>query len=521
MTGLDDPHPPRLTLEDPTGLDTRRVPPILDRALQDLQDVGLSPSLVERFVSWWKRYGLRQASIFVIAVTLPLWRYVWIPTAVSGGLATFAENYGADLSVDDWSSNWFDIEVTGEKVTLAATGPYTEQQILRAEAIEIDWSLFRALGNVTDRLRALVFLRPMPPEEPFHSIRLHRATLHVERLLSGRWNWQDAIQPERIDIANDSRYRLPMLDADQLRLVWVEHLPSDSGGGLIEQKTASLFLDDVKLRFSDLVLPEDGRGNATRFVIEGRTGDGRFSATGETNLGRWNSPPLNPGASKVIFQVPSPPTSGWSPTFSVSLYLENVGAAAFARMVSDASLLPSAGTMTGRINFVVTPEGVMNCEIDLQLRNIQYAANPRSNYVRARRTEVERGIKELQVSDHIAKKCSAPWNDPGIRLAKVVQAEITGEAVQDASPAVQAAAGYDRLRFVQTDKAAIDRYTSDMTAKIGEALGGKRGAAVARALMADEAGNGNPMTRGLRNVGRGVRRLFGGGGDDKKRKDPK
>jgi hypothetical protein len=157
-------------------------------------------------------------------------------------------------------------------VTIAATGPYTEQQILRAEAIEIDWSLVRALGNVTDRLKALVFLRPMPPEEPFHSIRLHRATLHVERFLSGRWNWQDAIQPERIDIANDSRYRLPMLDADQLRLVWVEHLPSDSGGGLIEQKTASLFLDDVKLRFSDLVLPEDGRGNATRFVIEGRTG---------------------------------------------------------------------------------------------------------------------------------------------------------------------------------------------------------------------------------------------------------
>jgi hypothetical protein len=223
----------------------------------------------------------------------------------------------------------------------------------------------------------------------------------------------------------------------------------------------------------------------------------------------------------VIYQVPSPPTSGWSPTFSVSLYLENVGAAAFARMVTDASLLPSAGTMTGRINFVVTPEGMMNCEIDLQLRNIQYAANPRSNYVRARRTEVERGIKELQVSDHIAKKMQRAMersrNTPGQSGASrdyrrgragCVSRRPSGRWLR---PSAFRPDGQSRHRPLHVRHDRKDRRSA----------GGKRGAAVARALMADESGNGNPMTRGLRNVGRGVRRLFGGGGDDKKRKDPK
>jgi len=260
------------------------VPRSFERAMQDLQDIGLSPSFAERFVSWWKRHGLRKALVLALAVTLPLWRYVWIPSSVSAGLESYAEAYGANLVVEDWLSDWWDIAVTGEHVTLHAPGPYTEQRLLRADAIELDWSLVRGFRNLWRRAVS-VFSGERPPEEPVHAIRVRQATLHVERLLSGRWNWQDAVSPERIDLDAAARFRLPSFDADELRLVWVEHLPAASGGGLIEQKTASMFLDDVRLRFADLVLPEDVRQNATRFTAEGRTGDGRFLRKGRAQFG--------------------------------------------------------------------------------------------------------------------------------------------------------------------------------------------------------------------------------------------
>lgn len=479
-----------------------RVPPSIERALTHLQDMGLSPSMLERFVSWWKRFGLKQAAVIVVAITLPLWRYVWIPGSVSAGLSSFAESAGAHLVVDDWRSDWSNIRVTGEDVTWTVSGPYSESRMLRADAIELDWSLWRGVENVQRRVRGL--FGDAPPEEPVHAMRVTGATLHLERLLSGRWNWQDAMSLEALASKGAGTYRLPALEAEELRVVWVEHLPAASGGGLIEQKTASMYLDDVRARFSDLRLSAGAAAGPTQFAVEGRTGDGRFSATGDIVL-----PPLPPA---TRFARASSEPARTTP-FTVTLYLENVGAAAFTRLVSDASLLPSAGTMTGKIRLTVTPEGQMDCDIDLQLRNVQYAPNPRSSYVQARRTAVEAGLQQFVVNEHVARRCNADWHEPQFRVAKALQAEITGEAVHGAPPVVQGAAGYDRLRFVEADQAALDRYTADMSTRIGEALGGARGAAVAHALMASdsERRSDNALTRGLRDMGRGIKRVFGGG----------
>jgi hypothetical protein len=490
-----------------------RVPPVVERAIEDLQDVGLSPSFVERFVSWWKRFGLRKAVIFGLAVTLPLWRYVWIPHSVSVGLSTLAESYGAELEVEDWSSDWGNIRVVGEDVILHARGAYSNQKLLEASGIELDWSLLRSVGDMYERFKSLVLFRDPPPEEPVQALRFQRATLHMERLLSGRWNWQDAIESDRVDWNKLSRFRIPAIDADQLRLEWVEHVPANSGGGLIEQTTASLFLDDVRLRFTDLMLPQDARVNAASFSIEGRTADGRFSAAGGLNLARW-------GTQDYRLASFSDNGASWAPTFNVSIYLENVGAGALQRIVSDASLFPTSGTMTGKILLAVNDEGVLNCDIDLQLRNVQIAPNPRSPFIRPRRDEIERELSGALINHHIKHQCQAPWKEPGFRVAKALQAEITGEAVQDLSPMVQGAAGYDRLRFVEANQAAdavLNQLTTDLTAKIGAALGGERGAAVAQALAPSDAPGGNPVTRGMKNVGRGFKRLFGGG-DDKKKK---
>jgi hypothetical protein len=490
----------------------------VERALEELQDVGLAPTLLERFVGFWKRHGLRKAVVLAIAVTLPLWRYVWIPHALSTGLSTLAESYGAELQVEDWTSDWNNIRVIGEDVVLHARGAYTNQQLLEADGVELDWSLLRGLGNLFERTKALILFRTLPPEEPVHTVTLRRATLHMERLLSGRWNWQDAVEADRVDWSATPLFRIPAIDAERLRLVWVEHLPGNSGGGLIEQTTASLYVDDVRLRATDVMLPQDTRPQAATFTIEGRTGDGRFSATGRVNFARWTPARASSSAGDIV-KVSSAAVS-WSPTLDLSIYLENVGAAALSRLVSDASLLPTAGSMTGRIHLVVNTEGKLNCKIDLQLRNVQYAPNPRSRYVQARRAQVERDLAEYVVNDHIATECAADWQEPGFRVAKALQAEITGGAVQTASPLVQGAAGYDRLRFVQADPEAVDTFTSDMSTKIGAAIGGQRGAAVAQALTAPHGQEGNAVTRGLKSVGRGFKRLFGGRESTPSKKKP-
>ncbi len=54
-------------------------------------------------------------------------------------------------------------------------------------------------------------------------------------------------------------------------------------------------------------------------------------------------------------------------------------------------------------------------------------------------------------------------------------------------------------------------YTSDMSVRIAQALGGERGAAVAKALGANDAQSQNGVSRGVRSVGRGIKRVFGGG----------
>jgi hypothetical protein len=485
------------------------VPKVIERTIDELEEMGLSPSILERFVNWWKRHGLRKAVVLVIAVTLPLWRYVWIPSTVSSGVSTIAESFGAELDVKDWTSDWGNIRVTGEDVVLYARGAYSNQQLLEASAVELDWSLWRGAGNLYERVKSLILFRDPPPEEPIHAVRLKRATLHLERLLSGRWNWLDAVAAERVNWEDTRRFRIPALDAEQLRLVWLEHLPASSGGGFIEQKTASLYLEDVRLRFTDLMLPEDSRPTGMRFAIDGRTADGVFSATGDMNLARWNTPSNG-------YRNASAAPNAWAPTFTVSMYLENVGAAAIGRLTYDASLMPSAGTMTGRIKFAVNAEGALECDVDVQMRNVEYAPNPRSNYIQARRQEVEQGLKGFTINDHIRRVCKADWQEPDFRLAKALQAEITGEAVKDAPAVVQGAAGYDRLRFVDVQNVAINTFTDEMTAKIGAAIGGARGEEVARALTAKTDQNGgNPVTRGVRSVGRGIKRLFGGG--DKKK----
>ena len=157
--------------------------------MQDLQDVGLAPSEAERVLSWWKRYGGRKAIMLALAVALPLLRYEYVPWAMSSAVETIAEGYGLELTVREWETSLTDIKVIGRDVEIVTNGPYREKRLFRADAVEFDWSLSRALASGARRVTGCwtaIFLQPCAiPEEIFHRIGITGAALHIERSLSG------------------------------------------------------------------------------------------------------------------------------------------------------------------------------------------------------------------------------------------------------------------------------------------------------------------------------------------------
>lgn len=98
----------------------------------------------------------------------------------------------------------------------------------------------------------------------------------------------------------------------------------------------------------------DRRVGATRYTLEGRTSDGRISASGAGNFFHW-AQPAPPALVQADF---SGSEIAWSPLFTSSLYLENVSAAALGRMIHPLTLVPVSGTLTGRIKLALSEQSV-------------------------------------------------------------------------------------------------------------------------------------------------------------------
>lgn len=476
-------------------------PAALERAVQDLQDVGLAPSEVERVLSWWKRFGGRRATMLALAVTLPLVRYEYIPRVLSNTVETLAEGYGLRLTVREWETSFTDIKVTGRDVQVTTGGPYRERRLFRANAVEFDWSLTRALANGARRVRGCwtaIFLRPCAiPDEVFHRVAIDGATLHVERSLAGAWNTEYAFQVDALDdlVRDVARWRIPAVEGEDVSVTWVEHLPGESGGGLVEQRFSSMDFTKVAIGVSNLQVPVDERENPTRVTFDGQTADGVVSIKGDMNLSRWSA-------------------GTWAPSYDLTLRLVNVGAATFARFAApDATVVPKSGAVDGEIRLVRAGPRGDACSMAITLRDVTYGANPRSPFSRATGRSLERELGPVRINDTLSVDCApVPGTAPELRAAQRLQTLVTSGALKSAPPLVQGAAGFDASTVIEGRPPTPDEITAALTERLGLAVGGESGAAVAKALTAGDTGSGNVVTRGARSVGRGIRRLFGGGG---------
>lgn len=537
----DHPEPPELA--DPKAHPSsfrERFESLLDW----LESIGFGWTWGERMLHWWKHFGLVKSLMVAAAVAYPLAKYVWLPYVGSSVATTVAEGYGVQLEVGDWTASVFDLGLTAHDVEIKTRGRYGQDVILKTDTAGFDLSLWR-------RVRGQGWLDEVTVDEP---------VLYLERQLSGRWNWEDLVDPSLLKsstgtptttnaaaplaastvAASESvKIDLPSLDIPHLRIgglriQWVENVPGNSGGGLIHSSKTTLYIDDTSVTGENVRAPFDSRTRVSGFSIEGRTADGRLSITGTANFFRWANPPVVPipppgrpgpqlagtqGGSSV---APSNVTyQMWSPDFVTTIYLENLGAAALGQMISDVSLQPISGSVNGTIELAFA-DNQLTCNTDLVLKDVSYAPVTDSPAVRGRVEQITRELKTFRVNNRIQVSCSADNRDEQYRALHRIQTSVTNAAVKNGPPTVRQVAAYDEQRLggrlYDSTLDAVSTKVSDAVnrAAVG-ALGQTVGGAVGQTLTTEEPTQpgqepkkGNPVSRGVKKTGGFFKKVFGG-----------
>jgi hypothetical protein len=461
-------------------------------ALDWLKHAGVSMDGVERAFDYCRDYGLFRALAIVILVLTPIVKFVWLPWMGSRIVTTIADTYGLDLEVGDWNGSLWDLRATAEDVVLKARGQHAREHLARADAITIDLGFFRWIGGHG-------WVKTVVVDEP---------TVHLERSLSGRWNWQDLADVD----AGTSSVRISTLRLDRLRIEWIEHVPGNSGGGVVNTSRATLYVDDANVLLQDVVLPADSREKASRFTLNGRTADGVLSVDGAANFFRFRD-----RASAVLIAsavAGAAPGTGWAPVIEASVYLENIGAAAIGQMLARGPLQAAGGTISGRIALALD-DAALTCTTDLQLKDVAYAPNAGSMLLRGH-TDVLRGeLQGFRSTRRVQVGCEGAQEGAGYRPLQALQAAVTRQAVADAAPAVRQAALIDERHATGEISDADLKVMGDRVARTaGRALADDFGAAAERAIVNRLTPRGtsgqaaDPVTRGVRSVGRGLKRLF-------------
>lgn len=467
--------------------------------MQDLQDLHLAPGAVERALGWWRRFGGRQAALLVLAVSMPLIRFEYLPHTLSSAVETLAESYGVELKVKDWETSLTDIKVTAKDVEIIANGPYREKRLFSAHAVEFDWSLMRGLAGAFARVRgcwtAMFGGECRIPEEVFHKITVDGATIYMERTLAGSWNTEDAFKVKSLEALEKAvqRWQIPSIEGNDVSVSWVEQLPGDSGGGLIEHRTSTMDFTKVSLAIDDLQVPVDDRDNPSHFRFDGQTADGQVSVKGAFNLSRWAK-------------------GAWAPSSDMTYRLVNVGAATFGRFAApDATVQPKAGRVDGIVRIGRVGDEVTVCDMKMQFRDVTYGANPRSAYYQIGGPTFVDEVGLLRVSRELSADCKVIDGRQDVRTTQALQTLMTSSALAGAPASVRTAAGFDAATVVEGRTPTRAELASQLSAQLGQKIAGEKGAVMAQALAEDDGKGGNVVSRGARGLGRGIKRLFGGG----------
>jgi len=444
-------------------------------------------SIAQRFsVSWvelWKQLGFAKALALAVIVFLPLFKYQILPRLCTRAVNEVAQGYGIVVEAGTWKADLLDLRATVKEVRVKARGRYAREDVLQAESVTVDLSLWGLLST----------------GRSVNEIVVERPTIYLERQLSGRWNWEELLDSGvlrrgadgKIQLASltgdaeDLEIRAPRIKLDDARVRWVENVPARSGGGVVQSQKAEIYLDDVTLLLNNVFLPTSGSEPPLVFEANGRIGDGVFSIRGQR---RRAAEAVRAGVFTVSLRT--------APELQARIHLDNVGAAAIATIVHRARLVPRTGSVRGDIDLLVGPR-VIQCVTRLEFENVQYAPDFGGDPALRRREQNVRAIlSELPISDSFTVECGGERDDRNYRVADAIQFAVTKEAMREAPPVVRAVAALDEKQLEQPD----EEITSDELSAELKTLG-----------VSDEVTSrveqAGAFTRGVKRVKEGFKRL--------------
>jgi hypothetical protein len=248
---------------------------------------------------------------------------------------------------------------------------------------------------------------------------------------------------------------------------------------------------------------------------------------GAVDFNRFPAAPRPGSPGNPAYRV-STATSATAPSLTTSLYLDNIGVAALGRMVPALSIVPTAGSVSGKIEMALR-ERDLDCKTDLVLTNVAYAPDPDSPAVRGRTQVIQQSLKDFRANGRIASGCSGNLDNADYRPINVIHVGTTRQAVRTAPPVVQQAAAFDYTRLSGqvadgAKKDMADMLNQKVAAAAVGALGNEMGGAVAQSLgssatasgrAARPSSKGNPVTGGVKKLGSGIKGLFAGNKDKK------
>lgn len=499
-----------------------------------IEAAGLEVTGLSTFVKVWKKLGVRGLLFVILFVGFPTGQYSALRYAVHSGLPRTIGGFGLRFEAEDWSLSLLKMQATARNVRVS--GPSAERPVLTAAEVAFHGSAWTLLRGLPDMLTFHMF----GGAQPFNQIVVRHGELHLERSLTGHLNWTDfvdAVPRERFEEALDGIYRINELTLDDFRISYTEQLPGGSSDGIVRTAHAEVTLDQIAGTLSDLEPPEEWGARPTRFKFNGRSAAGVFEVAGSAALFAPEGSPRDGDSTVARVSLDSKPAQPAYP-FELSVYLENIAAAAYGQMVPISTIVPINGIINGRTT-IVRNDADAQCSGGFTMREVRFAPNPLV-VTDPRDLEVVRqlvanvvysGPFELCDPSNIPGSNRSTPSMPGDRPAAFALARLNAQATAAASPGVKALVERDR-RIIAGEpvEASLGSLTTSLAQQMGlrlaGSLAGEKGRAAAESLVAGDdrraesaSGGKNPgqaVLGGMKSVGSGIKRLFGGGKSNRK-----
>jgi hypothetical protein len=205
----------------------------------------------------------------------------------------------------------------------------------------------------------------------------------------------------------------------------------------------------------------------------------------------------------------------------MTIFLDNIAAAAYGRMVPVTTIIPVNGSIDGTMKVTRVASDPV-CEGAFTMRNVKFAPNPLILPDPADAEVVRTAVARLDYSGPFTLCDSEPAtstprpvspDSPFVPPASGILVALNAQATSQASPGVRALVNHDRQQLGgQAVTSPVDELTSALAQELGlriaRSIAGRAGEAVVETMPKP---SGNALTGGLRSVGGGLKRLFGGG----------